>query len=127
MADEWWMLCQTEDIIVENLHVNVKFGDDRRHRVTINEEDDAYVPSALVVGQAMAQSLPNLAMQASLWNRTTSLVGFRIDKRGRLIGEAWVPKAGLDASEFQCLCAPWLLNASGLNTCLPAECETYRR
>jgi len=102
MADEWSMLSQAEDMMVEKPHINVQFGDDRRHRVTVSEEDDAYVLSALVVGQAMAESLPNLALQASLWNRTTSLVGFRIDQRGRLIGEAWVPKAGLDAAEFQC-------------------------
>jgi len=30
-----------------------------------------------------------------------SLMGFRIDRRGRLVGEAWVPKAGLTGEEFQ--------------------------
>ena len=28
-------------------------------------------------------------------------MGFRIDHRGRVVGEAWVPKAGLSAAEFQ--------------------------
>ncbi|HEU5178897.1 MAG TPA: hypothetical protein VFU24_15710, partial [Burkholderiales bacterium] len=34
-------------------------------------------------------------------NRSSQLVGFRVDQRGRLVGEAWVPKAGLSAQEFQ--------------------------
>ena len=34
----------------------------------------------------------------AIWG--TELVGFRIDARGRLIGEAWVPKAGVTSSEF---------------------------
>jgi hypothetical protein len=29
------------------------------------------------------------------------LVGFRIDRQHRLVGEAWIPKAGLVAEEFQ--------------------------
>jgi len=28
------------------------------------------------------------------------LVGFRLDQKGRLVGEAWVPKAGLSGDEF---------------------------
>jgi hypothetical protein len=28
------------------------------------------------------------------------LVGFRLDQKGRLVGEAWVPKAGLTRDEF---------------------------
>lgn len=28
------------------------------------------------------------------------LVGFRLDQKGRLVGEAWVPKAGLSRDEF---------------------------
>lgn len=33
-------------------------------------------------------------------NRASDLVGFKLDGRGRLIGEAWVPTAGLDADEW---------------------------
>ena len=28
------------------------------------------------------------------------MIEFRVDRRGRLVGEAWVPKPGLDADEF---------------------------
>ncbi len=33
-------------------------------------------------------------------NRFSDLIGFKIDGRGRLVGEAWVPVAGLDAEEW---------------------------
>ena len=45
--------------------------------------------------------MPDLPIQVWLRNRATALVGFRIDSRGRLVGEALVPKAGLTAEEFQ--------------------------
>ena len=33
-------------------------------------------------------------------NRASSLVGFRVDDRGRLVGESWVPTPGLTRDEF---------------------------
>ena len=33
-------------------------------------------------------------------NRRLMLVGMRFDKQGRLVGESWVPKAGLVGDEF---------------------------
>jgi hypothetical protein len=33
-------------------------------------------------------------------NRASDLAGFKTDGRGRAIGEAWVPRAGLDADEW---------------------------
>ena len=36
-----------------------------------------------------------------LRNRTAALVGFRIDNRSRLVGEAWVSKSGLTTEEFE--------------------------
>ena len=35
------------------------------------------------------------------YNRAAQLVNFRIDTRGRVCAEGWVPKAGLTAEEFQ--------------------------
>lgn len=46
-------------------------------------------------------SLPDLPLKIWSRNRVVSLIGFRIDHRGRLVGEAWVPKVGITKSEFQ--------------------------
>lgn len=101
MVAEWAKLCQTRDIVVDGPNLIVKFGDDRQHRVAVQEEADEYVLRAFVVRQSAVASLPDLPVQAWLRNRAVSLVGFRIDHRGRLVGEAWVPKSGLTASDFQ--------------------------
>lgn len=101
MAAEWAKLCQARDLIVEEPHVVIEFGDNRRHRVTVDEHANEYLLSALVARQSIVSTLPNLPMQVWLRNRAMSLVGFRIDHRGRLIAEAWVPTAGLTAKEFQ--------------------------
>lgn len=79
----------------------MKFEDERRHRVLVIDEGDAYLISGFVVRQAVVTSIPNLPVQVWTRNRATKLMGFRIDRRLRLVGEAWVPKAGITAEEFQ--------------------------
>lgn len=46
---------------------------------------------------------PLRAALLRLWrhNRAAQLVSFRIDTRGRVYAEGWIPKAGLTAQEFQ--------------------------
>src|SRR5262245_5759564 len=101
MVADWARFCQSSDLVVDHPHVDITFGDDRRHRVTVQEESDEYILSAIVVRQSTVTSLPDLPLQIWVRNRAASLVGFRIDHRGRLVGEAWVPKAGITESEFQ--------------------------
>lgn len=101
MVAEWSKFCQAPDLAVEGPHIVITFGDDRRHRVTVEEEADQYFLRAFVVRQATVDSLPNLPIQVWERNRAVSLVGFRIDNRRRLVGEAWIPKAGVTESEFQ--------------------------
>jgi hypothetical protein len=81
--------------------VDVKLEDGRQHRIAVEDQGDAYQLTAIVVRQAVVASLPDVPVQAWLRNRATVLVGFRIDRQRRLIAEAWVPKAGLTAEEFQ--------------------------
>ena len=44
--------------------------------------------------------MPDLPLQLWQRNRTTSLVGFRIDARDRVLGETHVPAEGLTPAEF---------------------------
>jgi hypothetical protein len=81
--------------------VDVRFADERSHRVTVTDEGDAYVISGLVVRQAVTASIPDLPVRTWIRNRTTQLVGFRINRQQRLVGEAWLPKVGLTPEEFQ--------------------------
>ena len=101
MAAEWGRLCNAKDLQVDEHHIDVKCGGERRQRVAVEDQGDAYMISAFVVRQAVVASLPDLPIQAWLRNRALMLVGFRIDRQHRLVGEAWIPKVGLVAEEFQ--------------------------
>lgn len=101
MNADWKSLCSAEDMIVEDADVVINFGDDRSHRVRVRETDDEFVLRAFVVRQSVVASIPDLPIQVWQRNRAATLMGFRIDKRGRLVGEAWIPKAGLSGEEFQ--------------------------
>ena len=101
MADSWVQFSRAKDFTIDGTHINVSFSDERRHRVTIEDRDDDFLISAIVVRQAVVNSIPDLPIQIWIRNRATQLVGFRIDRSGRLRAEAWVPKPGLTAEEFQ--------------------------
>jgi hypothetical protein len=101
MSIDWKSLCVAGDMVVADTHVLINLGDDRSHRVRVHETDDEFVLQAFVVRQAVVSSIPNLPLRVWQRNRAMSLMGFRIDRRGRLVGETWVPKAGLTAEEFQ--------------------------
>ncbi len=101
MSFNWHRLCRPEDMTVEGRGILINVGDDRSHRVLVHEMDDEFFLRAYVVRQAVVNSIPDLPLRIWQRNRTVSMVGFRIDKRGRLVGEAWVPKTGLTESEFQ--------------------------
>lgn len=101
MVAEWIKFCKAPDLVVNHRDVVITFRDDRSHRVTIEGVADEYVFRAFVARQSIVMSIPDLPLQIWVRNRAVSLVGFRIDHRGRLVGEAWVPKVGLTASEFQ--------------------------
>lgn len=101
MGDSWLHWCRAKDLSVEGSHIDVQFGDGRRHRVSVEEQAEAFELTAVVVRRSISESIPELPMRAWLRNRATPLVGFRLDQKGRLLGESWVPKAGLSAGEFQ--------------------------
>lgn len=101
MVAEWAEFCRTTDLAVEDSSVVITFADGRRHRVAVEEDAEEYLLRAFVARQSTVASLPDLPLKVWSRNRVVSLMGFRIDHRGRLVGEAWVPKVGITAREFQ--------------------------
>jgi hypothetical protein len=84
----------------------VAFPGDRQQRVFVEESRDgeslrlwsvAARPSAVRDATSHEWSPHVLAWDR---NRDSDLVGFKVDGRGRLIGEAWVPLDGLEAEEW---------------------------
>lgn len=101
MAADWRRHCTAQDLTAAGDRVEVKFHDGRRHTVVVEELGDRLRLEAIVVRKRHVEESPELSVKAWLRNRRSTLVGFRIDDRRRLIGEAWVPQAGLTTKEFQ--------------------------
>ncbi|MBI3725915.1 hypothetical protein HY251_18455 [bacterium] len=97
MTPELRALCRADDLHIEGDQVVVSLRNGRGHRISVEDADDCYQLTGVVVRQAVVQSTPNIALHAWSRNRMLALAGFRIDRRGRLVGECWVPKVGLTA------------------------------
>jgi len=78
----------------------VELSNGRRHRILVRDQGDSYEFTAVVARPKALEKINDISLQAWKRNRAAQLVGFRIDSRGRLVGESWVPKTGLDADEF---------------------------
>jgi hypothetical protein len=80
--------------------VTVTLPGQRTHRVTVEHADDGLVLRARVCTRATLSSLEEPELLVWERNRATQLVGFRIDKHDVVVGESWVPDAGLTADEL---------------------------
>ena len=101
MAGSWTRFCRSADLDVADSVIDVRFADGRRQRVAVEEHGREYLLRSFVVRQAVVASMPDLPVRIWERNRSTALAGFRINGRGQLVGEAWVPRAGLRAKEFR--------------------------
>jgi hypothetical protein len=79
----------------------VHIADGRQHRVYCLTEERGWRLKSIVARAAALANIDDVPLRAWRKNRATKLVGFRVDERGRLLGEAWVPRAGITAEEFQ--------------------------
>jgi hypothetical protein len=80
--------------------LRVELGRGRQQRVYISATTEAIEFSAVVARRSVVSGLEKPALAAWARNRAASLVGFRIDNKGRIVGEAWVPRVGLTREEF---------------------------
>lgn len=100
MALEWHRWCKSAGLSVEENEIILVFPDDRGHRVRVDEGAEEIHLVGMVAKKSVTENLEQVALRLWERNRTTQLVGFRLDERQRILGEAWVPKAGLSAEEF---------------------------
>ena len=101
MGADWRNLCKAADLRVEGDMVEISFEDLRRHKVKVRDEEDHLLLTAIVARRASLLDTTDPEILAWTRNRTSSLVGYRVDSGGRFLGECWVPKVGLDADELQ--------------------------
>jgi hypothetical protein len=100
---DWRRLSRDAGFTVSGEELLVTFSDGRQHRVAVEERPDRQELRLSAIA-AKPSMLPDEAEGPHLFawkrNRFSDLVGFKIDSRGRLMGEAWVPVAGLDREEW---------------------------
>lgn len=100
MAREWTRLCKGAGFRVDGDTIEVRFAEGRHQHVRVLEEGDSLRIIGVVARRGVVEGLENVALRAWNRNRSTQLVGFRLDDRGRLVGESWIPKAGLSGEEL---------------------------
>jgi hypothetical protein len=98
---DWKEFCRgAEGVFLDGEGVEVIPSDERRHHIIIHETADTYELSGVVARASALSTLPDVALRSWRRNRGMQLVGFRVDQKGYLVGEAWVPKVGLRRDEF---------------------------
>lgn len=102
MKADWKEHASAQDFTVSGSSIEVAFPSRRRHRVEVDGEDEATWRFRAVVAKpgALLQLPEDDGMLPWQLNRSSTLVGYRYDQHGRLIGEAWVPRA-TTTDEFQ--------------------------
>lgn len=101
MAADWARRCTCKGIqLVEPGLLEVQLGE-RKHAVSIEDTGDELRLSAIVARAAAVRDVDQLAFRLALRNRATPVVGFRIDARGRVVGEARVLKQGVEDEELR--------------------------
>jgi hypothetical protein len=101
MNVNWWQFCKADGFVADDDGVEVRFDNGRSQKVAVEDRGDAFLLRSIVARQAVVNEVPDAALRAWVRNRSAFLVGFRVDERGRVVGETWIPKAGITNSEFQ--------------------------
>jgi hypothetical protein len=102
MKIEWKSLAAADDFSISNGSIDVTFPSLRKHHVEVHGDDDQIWRFRGIVAKAAALlRLPDDGRMLP-WqlNRSSALVGYRYDQRGRLVGESWVPR-NATPDEFQ--------------------------
>lgn len=102
MRVDWRGLTRRAGLRATGADIVVRLGESRRQVVSVEEKDPESLRLSSIVAKPSATSrLVNPELAAWGRNRLTELVGFSIDSRGRMIGETWLPTAGLTAAEWK--------------------------
>jgi hypothetical protein len=101
MNADWRRLARSSGHSVRDDAIEVTFSDERRQIVHVEESNDGtFRLWSVAAPPAVVRGLAEPRLQVWRRNRVTELVGFRLDKRGRIIGEALLPSPGGTAEEW---------------------------
>ena len=101
MQSEWKSYCRTAALKVDENNIQVSLDTGRHQIVRVEDGSEAFHLSSLVATKANIVTLVDASIRAWQRNRSVTLVSFRVDHKGRMVGESWVPKARLTGDEFE--------------------------
>jgi hypothetical protein len=101
VAGEWSKYCRVKDFTLMDNNIEVKLGNQRAHKISVEDDGDALLLVARVAKSSIIKHVPEIRQSILKRNRLMQLMGFRINKLGHLIGYCWLPKEGLSNVEFQ--------------------------
>ena len=101
MSVDWRRLSREAGLRVHGDAIDVGFADGRRQAVFVDETAERGIRIwSVAAPHRVARDLGDPLLHVWRRNRLTELVGFSIDGRGRIIGEAWVPASGVTVDEW---------------------------
>lgn len=100
MAIDWRDLVRGPGLAVEGDGLEVALGDQRLHRVSVHELAECILLRAVVTSAPVTNRIETPVVEAWTRNRGARVANFYVDSRGRLVGEARVPLAGLTGDEL---------------------------
>lgn len=103
MSVDWIALADAAKLEREGESVRVALGEGRTQKVTVALDDrgDGFQLASVIATRSVVDQLyPGILDRIAEQNRLSELVGFKLDRRGRLIGESWCPTAGLTVDEW---------------------------
>jgi hypothetical protein len=98
---DWPIVCRAKDLSINDPYVEVILPDGRRQSVCVERDGDSFRLSTFVAKQALVAALSDLPLQTWIRNSHTHLVGFRMDRKRRLVAEAWIPNVGLTPEDVR--------------------------
>ena len=103
MSADWRRLTREAGLRLDGDTIEVTFGDQRRQTVYVETAGDGMTLRlwSIVARPAALSMLHTPDIDGWRRNRLSELLGFSIDVRGRMIGESWLPVAGLTSDEWE--------------------------
>ena len=101
LSADWRRLSREAGLRVDSDSIEVTFYDERQQTVYVEAMTDEAIRLWSVVARPSAlDPLDDPVVDAWRRNRLSEFVGFTLDRRGRMIGESWLPVDGLTPTEW---------------------------
>ena len=103
MRADWKRLIKGADFKRKKSGVLVLLANGRKHFVRVSEGAEGFLLEATVATSRELEAHGDPLVAAWARNRRSRLVGYRIDRQGRLVAHSWSPAEGVTKETFELL------------------------